>query len=235
MKSTAKKVKKLLIISAHADDHITCAGTVFKLLDNGYEDLYETVLTTSGEGRDHRQPNGNYDVESLRSKELHQASQFLGTREIFELRQEDLGLNYSKKLVFEVVTIIRRIKPVIGFLMPLFDWHSDHRAAFKIGSEAFKIAATGIKPELGDAHRTPIVLKVEGMLPTKPQILVDVTAYFEKKIELFKIYESQAQSQALRFTEGLACVRGYHLRRPGNFLAEGFTTDATSPIILFDF
>ena len=115
-----------------------------------------------------------------------------------------------------------------------FDWHPDHLAAYQIGSTAFKFAATGIKPELGEHHRTPIVLSAEGMLPIQPNVFVDVTDYYPKKLELFKIYESQASSKALGFHEGLARVRGYHVRQPGSLLAEAYTTDPTSPIILFD-
>lgn len=229
-----EKVNKVvLVISAHADDHVASAGTLFKLKAQGFK-LYEVVLTNSGEGKDYRNETGDYDNKSLRDQELTAASRFLGMEETFRLNQEDLGLTYSKERIFEIVPIIRKLKPTVGIIMDTFDWHPDHREASKIGSEAFKWAATGVKSELGDQWRTPIVLCVEGMLPTKPNVLVDVTEFANNKMELWKIYESQAKPKALKFEEGLMAVRGYHLRRPGSLLAEAFTTDETSPIILFD-
>lgn len=223
----------MVIISAHADDHIACAGTILKLRDQGYT-LYEIVMTDSREGRDFRRQKDEDDNARVRDRELSAASKFLGTREVFRFSQEDLALTYSKDLVFKVVEIIRAIQPTVGFIHNRFDWHPDHRAAFRIGSEAFKMSATGIKPELGEAWRTGIVLAAEGMLPIKPNILVDVTEYAQAKMKLWEIYASQARPQIMGLEEGLMRVRGYHLRRPGSLMAEAFTTDPTSPIILFD-
>lgn len=225
--------KNILLITAHADDHIIAAGTVFKLQDQGHE-VYELILTSSNEGRDYRNPEGRYDVASLRDSEFSEASKFLGTKQVWRFEQDDLDLKYSKDLVFKAVKVIREVQPEVGIIMARYDWHPDHQAAYDIGAMAFKMAATGIKPELGDHHRTPIVLAAEGMLPIQPNIFVDITDYYQKKAELFSIYESQASSKALGFTEGLAKVRGYHVRRVGSMMAEAFTTDPTSPIILFD-
>jgi N-acetylglucosamine malate deacetylase 1 len=233
MSKNTTKSKKVLVISAHADDHIASAGTLFKLSDEGYE-LNEVVLTTSGEGLDYRKQSKDYDVEKLRDTELSAASKYLGIMKTYRFNEEDLGLKYSKELVFKVVPIIRNLKPDVGIIMHSFDWHPDHRETFKIGSEAFKWAATGVQPELGDQWRCPVVLCTEGMLPVQPNILVDVTEYVEKKNKLWKIYESQARPQALNFEESMMSVRGYHLRRPGSIMAEGFSTDPTSPVILFD-
>lgn len=227
------QTRSVLVISAHADDHIACAGTLMKLKDMGYL-INEIVLTTSEEGRDFRDPDGDYNVADLRLQELSKASAFLGVTQTYLLNQEDLNLQYSKELVFKVVEIIRSVRPTVGIIHNDFDWHPDHRAAFAISSEAFKISATGIMPQKGGQWRTPIVLAAEGMLPVKPHVLVDITAYAQQKMKLWKIYESQAQPKALNFEESLMQVRGYHVRRPGSFMAEAFTTDPTSPIVLFD-
>lgn len=232
-KAKKENKKSVLIISAHADDHVASAGTIFKLQDQGY-DIYEIVLTSSNEGRDYRNVSGKYDVKTLRDEELTAASKYLGIKKTYRIDQEDLGLTYSKELMFRLVPIIREVKPTIGIMLDNFDWHPDHRETFKIGSEAFKWAATGVRPELGDHWRTPVVLSVEGMLPIKPNVLVDVTEYADKKMNLWKLYVSQARPQAINFQESLMFVRGYHLRRPGSIMAEAYCTDPTSPAILFD-
>lgn len=225
--------KTMLIISAHADDHIAAAGTLFKLRDRGYK-LFEVVLTNSQEGTDFRKANVDYDVAEMRAVELSKASKFLGIEETFALNQPDLGLQYSKELMLQVVAIIRKVRPEIGIMHNNYDWHPDHIAANKISSEAFKFGATGVRSDLGERHRTPIVLAAEGMLNIQPNIYVDITEYTEQKTQLWKLYESQAKPQSVSFEEGKMSVNGYHLRRPGSLSAEAFTTDMTSPIILLD-
>lgn len=225
--------KKVVVISAHADDHIACAGTLMKLQAQGYS-LYEIILTTSNEGRDFRAPTESYDVAQLRENEFSVASKFLGTRQVFHLNQEDLDLTYAKELMLQIAGIIRKVQPTVGIMLHSFDWHPDHRATHQLASEGFKWAATGVRPEMGEAWRTPIVLAAEGMLPIKPNVLVDITPFVARKMELHRIYESQAQPKALNFEEGLMSVRGYHLRRPGSLMAEAYCTDPTSPIVLFD-
>lgn len=228
--------KKLLLISAHADDHIACAGTVFKLIDRGYTP-YEIVLTNSQEGPDMRKAGISQsadNIKNIRKEELSKASKFLGIAKTFNMENDDLGLTYSKDLMIQVMAIIREVKPTIGFLMNSYDWHPDHREAFKIGSEAFKWAASGIRPELGQNWKTSMVLCGEGMIPVPANILVDITTYADKKMQLWKIYDSQATSKSVKYEEGLLQVRGYQQRKVDGFFAEAFTTDPLSPILLFE-
>jgi LmbE family N-acetylglucosaminyl deacetylase len=229
-----EKQKNILIISAHADDHMACAGTVFKLRDKGYIP-YEIVLTDSAEGPNNGNGKSkNINMKEIRNSELSEASKYLGIKRTFLFDQPDLGLIYSKKLMFKIMKIIREIKPDIGFIMNTYDWHPDHRETSKIASEAFKWAGSGVKPEFGNFHRTPVVLMAEGMIPVQPNVLVDTTAYSGKKLELWKKYESQATPKLVNFEKSLGDIRGYQLRRKGSLSAEAFTTDPTSPVILFD-
>lgn len=230
-------INSVLVISAHADDHLASAGTLFKLKAKGFQ-LFEVIMTDSSEGRDYRDSakarKSRKAISLMRDSELSEASKFLGIQKTIKLDQEDLGLTYSKKLVFEVVPIIRAIKPKIVIIMNSFDFHPDHRETYKIASEAFKWAGSGVKPELGDAFRTPIVLCVEGMMPIEPNILVDITEFADKKAQLLSIYASQSSPKMINFDVSLAAVRGYQLRRKGSLCAEAFSTDPFSPSILFD-
>jgi LmbE family N-acetylglucosaminyl deacetylase len=247
--------KRVLVISAHADDDLMCAGTLFKLKDKGYK-LFEIVLTDSSEG-------GSYKAEQsvgskasglkkaskeaidtkqnalVREAELDDAAKYLGLEKLYKFKEPDLGLIYSKDLMLKVVQVIREVKPQIGIIMNQFDFHIDHREAAKIGSEAFKWAPTGVRPDLGEPVKTPIVLSAEGMIPIAANVLVDTSTYVDKKLELFKKYKSQASSKAVKFDRSLGFVRGYQLRKPGavdieKLSAEAFTTDPTSPLILFE-
>jgi len=231
------KNKNLLIISAHADDHIACAGTVFKLEKESGFNSYELIFTNSELGQDYKAKTeiDPKTVLKTRAKELNKASKFLGIKRSFSLNQSDLGLTYSKDLVFETVKIIRKLEPEIVFLHNQYDAHPDHNEAFKIGLTAIKIAAMGIKKEtLGKPFRVLMVLCCEGMLPIKTQILVDISKYSNQKTKLFKIYKSQASSKAIIFEKGLAQIRGYHLRKENSLFAEAFSLQEEFPIILFE-
>src|SRR3989344_3344851 len=198
------KNKNLLIISAHADYHIACAGTVFKLEKESGFNSYELIFTNSELGQDYKAKTeiDPKTVLKTRAKELNKASKFLGIKRSFSLNQSDLGLTYSKDLVFETVKIIRKLEPEIVFLHNQYDAHPDHNEAFKIGLTAIKIAAMGIKKET--------------------------------LAKLFKIYKSQASSKAIIFEKGLAQIRGYHLRKENSLFAEAFSLQEEFPIILFE-
>lgn len=228
--------KTVLIVSAHADDHTISAGSVFKMQAKGY-DAYEVLLTDSREGNDRR--NGKLltdqkEVVRLRVDEFDQASKFLNLKQKFIIGEPDLDLQFSKELMLRVVKVIREVKPSVIFTMNPLDYHKDHIAASHITEEASFWAATGIRPELGEPHRTNIVMYGEGMLPIVPDVLVDITEFQEKKLELFKIYASQANSKAVHFTDALARVRGYHIRKQNEEFAEAFTLNKKFPSLLLE-
>ncbi len=230
-------MKNLLIISAHADDNISCAGTIFKLqAERGFV-AYEVVLTNSQLGQSYKTlaEVSPKLVAQVRSKELVKAQRFLGIKKSFVFNQPDLGLTCSQELMFEVVKVIREVQPEVLFLLNPYDAHPDHKQAFQIGIEATKVAAMGVLREtLGKSFRVPMVLCAEGMLPIKTQILVDTTKYFMKKEKLFKIYSSQASPKALGFERSLATIRGYHLRRSEGKFAEAFTLQEEFPVLFFE-
>lgn len=226
--------RNILIISSHADDHISVAGTVLKLQEERGMVPFELVLTNSNRGQDFRAQKQIRKklVAQMRAQELSQASQFLGIRRTFFLNQPDFGLSYSSKLVFAVAKVIRAVQPQIVFINGEFDGHPDHRAAFRIGLDAIKLAAMSVEiKKLGAPFRVPVVFCVEQMLPDKVQILVDTTKYSLKKDQLLEIYKSQMSPKSLAFEKGMGAVRGYHLRKPQGFIAEAFTLQNEFPIL----
>ncbi|KXK26536.1 MAG: 4-oxalmesaconate hydratase [candidate division WS6 bacterium OLB20] len=233
--STATMNKSILAVTAHADDHVVFAGTIFKLLARGYE-YNEAILTDSGEGVDQRSA-GKADragTAAMRSSEFDEASAFIGTAQTFSLGQEDQNLQYSKELMHELVGIIRKVRPEIALTMNLTDVHPDHQAAAHLAKEAFRWAAKSFRPELGEPHRTNIVLFCEGTLPVMPHVLVDITDTYQKKEDLFRIYASQAAQRDIDLLKGTAAVRGYHLRKKEGLYAEAFTTEQNILPILFE-
>jgi len=206
------KNKKILLIVAHPDDETVCAGTLIKQIDLGAE-VTEIILTGAEEG--------GTDAKTRRD-EMLKASKFLGMKEVIFMEQPDLGLTYSKELMLKVVAVVRRIQPDWTILMYKDDFHPDHRAAYLIGIEAVKWAASGVRPDIGDGHRTGMITMMGGMWPTRPDILVDVTDVVEKKMEMLKLHGSQVNKKLEDFERGSMAVYGYHLRTPEGKMAEAF-------------
>lgn len=228
--------KQIVIISSHADDHVMFAGTLFKLQHQGYE-LSEIVLTTSHEGVDKRTGAENHSPQALRelrASEFDKASKFLGLKHKYFFNEEDLNLRYSKHIMLGVVQVIRELQPEIVITLHKSDYHRDHRAAAKITREAVFWSTTGIRKDLGLAHRTPTTLYSEGLQPQKIDVLVDVTPFHQKKLELFCLYESQADEETMAILKSLMITRGYHLNNRETIeYAEGFALESDFPNIMF--
>lgn len=223
---------QLLIISAHADDHVMPAGTLFKLKQQGYA-INEALLTDSSQGRDWRHNTQVDGLIGLRQQEFLAASSLLGTHQIFEFHQPDLKLQSSPHLVWDLVGIIRQLQPTYIFLHHWHDWHPDHMVAHRVGLEAAKLAASGIQPELGSAWSTPYVMAAEGAFTIKPDILIDVTDHAQAKLQLWQTYASQNTPQETDFITSLMNVRGYQLRQAGQRQAEAFNILSDTPLQLF--
>lgn len=221
------KKKNILIVSAHSDDHIMCAGTVLKLKQKGYIP-FEIILTNSALGGDQRKDKSG-SIKDIRQKEYEKAAKYLGIKKFYNLEQPDLGLEYSNRLMLEMAKIIGEIKPDIAFIPPALDWHIDHKVAHQISKEAIKWANTGV----GGNHKVSIILCYEGTSTSNPDVLVDITSVYEQKNKLMSIYESQYKS--MKQGEYLSAVRGYQLRRGPDIKAESFTTiPGELPSLLFE-
>lgn len=232
-----QKTNNILIVSSHADDHISSAGTIFKLQEERGMVPFELVLTDSSKGQDFRAKKqlGQRAVKQMRQKELSVAAQFLGIRKTFKLSQADFGLERTPAVVFATAKVIREVQPQIIIINAEFDAHPDHRAAFRIALDAIKLASFSVDIEkMGQPWRVPVVLCVEQMLPDKIQLLVDITRFADKKQQLLKIYASQMSPKSMAFENGMMAVRGYHLRKPAGYAAEAFTLQNEFPILAFE-
>ena len=177
-------MSNILIISAHPDDNLSCAGAIFKLKEAGH-DIYEIVLANGDEGFNRvnsKQPSRK-EMKVIRRKEFLKASRFLGVKKTWFMGFSDFTIRLDKKKMFRMVSVIRKLKPLVIFMQNIFDYGTDHIQASRLSYEAVNIAASKLRSELGQNHRTPIVLTMEGVpAMEKPALLIDISDVFEKKI-----------------------------------------------------
>lgn len=226
-----EQTKNLLAITAHPDDHISFAGTVFKLQEKGFT-YNEVVLSEAEESGMVKEGKRIVEVDQQeqlkkRGQEFGQASNLLRTKEVFRLKLPNFGIDYSKETLLRLVEIIRKLRPDTCLIHSEKDYMRDHEKTHELSLEALRIAAISARLNLGKNFRVPCVLCFEGVAPIIPDVLVDITDYFDRKLKLLRIYDSQVDSRVRQLTQSQAQLRGYGRRTR---FAEGFEITKKFPL-----
>ncbi len=195
--------KNILIVSAHPDDHIYVAGTIMCLQKKGYR-VYEILLTKGENGSYHKEYEYKKDdgIHNTRIMEYKKASEFLGICKTYFLDEVDSMVQVSSKLVFDIVNIIREVKPQIVITHSDKDTHRDHIETYKATIQAVQVSATTAYTEKNkNVWRVPVFLKFEGYMPETNNIYIDITPYYTDKKKLIDIYDSQKSKKIIQYTE----------------------------------
>lgn len=178
----------ILVFTAHPDDaELAMGGTIARLTTNnikvGVVDLTEGELSSRG------------NVESRR-KETNFASQFLNLSARINLRLPDGKIKPCDEYVTKVVTEIRKCKPKLIFAPYFKDRHPDHVGTGQIVKEAYFFSGvhkreTIVKGELQEAYRPDKIFYYMQSNKFEPSFIVDISDYFEAKMDAVKAYGSQ--------------------------------------------
>ena len=222
----------ILAFGAHPDDvEISASGTILKSISEGKSvsivDLTQGELGTRG------------SIET-RAKESTEASKLLGIEKRVNLKLKDGFINSSEQSIQSVIEQIRRFKPEIVFANAMEDRHPDHGKAAKLVSDACYLSGLRkIKSQWEgseqEAHRPRLVLHYIQDYYIKPDFVIDVSDFVDKKMQVIKAYNSQffnpesaepntpiSSEDFFDFLKG----RMKDLGRPVNYkFAEGFTTN----------
>lgn len=179
----------LLAIGAHPDDVELCAGgTLLRMIDLGHSagllDLTMGELGTNGSG-------------SLRLEEAEKARQLIGAEWRHNLQLRDGFFEIDEAALLSVVRVIRTARPDIILANAPSDRHPDHgRAARLVDHACFlsglpKIILEDEAGNLLEKWRPKIVLNFIQDRYIKPDIVVDITACHQRKMEVIAAYGSQ--------------------------------------------
>lgn len=174
----------ILAIGAHADDiEIGAGGTLLKHKQNGAKivlcDLTLAELSSNG------------DVQT-RLKEAEQARNLMGAIERIQVELGDRNLFGGNELIRPLVQVIRKWKPRIIMAPYWHDRHPDHEHCSHLVREA--VFSAGIRkyaPETGSAHKVESVFYYFINDFVEPDFCIDVTAVYDRKMDVLKCYESQ--------------------------------------------
>jgi bacillithiol biosynthesis deacetylase BshB1 len=178
----------ILVLPVHPDDaELGCAGVILKHIAAGKKvgiaDLTRGELGTRGSAE-------------IREQEATEASRILGLTVRDNLAIPDGFFQNTREYQLKVIEAIRRYQPEIIITNAYHDRHPDHgRASELVEASAFlsglRKIETHFNGELQQAWRPKMILHFIQDNYIKPDILVDVTQHWDKKIESILAYGSQ--------------------------------------------
>ena len=173
----------VLTIAAHPDDvELTCGGTLLKMVDQGYSvgilDLTEGEMGTRG-------------TPEIRAAEAEAARIVLGARFRTRMNLGDSQLTTSIENRLAVAQQIRYRRPRT-VILPYWDGrHPDHYTTATLGYEACYAAGLKKVDLEGEPHRPHKILYSTIFWDVPPSFAVDISPYFEKKLEAVNCFASQ--------------------------------------------
>lgn len=193
--------QRILVILAHPDDpEFFCGATIAKWTQENHEVIY--CLLTRGEKGINKVFNNAQDIIQIREHEQKLAAKEVGVEKIEYLDCEDGYIKPDFALRKDIVRKIRKIKPDIVvtcdptnfYIQDSYINHPDHRAAGQAVLDAVFPASQNplFFPELKEEELEPHDVKeVWISLPKEPNVKLDVTAFWQKKIKALLKHQSQ--------------------------------------------
>lgn len=189
MQSNQNMKLNLLAIGVHPDDvELGCGGTILSHLQLGHKvgivDLTQGELGSRGSG-------------ALRLQEANAAGKILGVQARENLGLADGFFENNKESQLAVIGAIRKYQPDIILCNAPNDRHPDHGRAAKLVADAAFLSGL-IRIETLDENGLPqqhwrpkVVYHYIQALFIKPDLVVDVTGFMDKKMESVLAYRSQ--------------------------------------------
>jgi bacillithiol biosynthesis deacetylase BshB1 len=179
----------ILAFAAHPDDiELSCAGTLLAHIQLGKK--VGIVDLTRGE-------LGTRGTPEIRLQESEAATEILGIHARENLGMADGFFVNDKAHQLKVVAALRKYQPEIVIMNAISDRHPDHGRASTLVSESCFLA--GLKQietvsETGEkqpAWRPKVVYHYIQDRFHNPDLIVDISAHWEKKVEAIKAFRSQ--------------------------------------------
>lgn len=179
----------ILAVGVHPDDvELSCAGTLLKHIQLGYKvgllDLTKGELGTRGSAE-------------LRTEEATEAAQIMGALVREQLDLEDGFFTQNEGNLRKIIRIIRKYCPQIVFANAIDDRHPDHGRAAKLVSDACFLSGLVKIVTLDDNNIPQAPWRPKSLYhyiqdrALKPDFVVDISPFVDKKFELIMAYKSQ--------------------------------------------
>lgn len=188
----------ILVFAAHPDDaELACSGTLLKYKAEGKKvgiiDLTRGELGTRG-------------TAETRDDEAKASTAILGLDLRENLRMRDGFFINDEAHQLQIIQKIRQYQPEIMMINALHDRHPDHGRAGALLNDATFLAGlpkivTNIKGKKQVAWRPRILLQYIQDAYIKPDILIDVSDFWEIKMEAIRAFKTQFYNPDLKEQE----------------------------------
>ena len=216
---------KTLIVAPHPDDELLgCGGTLLRCVAEGgtVAWLLMTAMTEGAGWSTERIQQRGAEIDRVR-KGLQ-----ITPHHLYELGfpTTELDLIPMSLLVKQISEVFSDFQPDEVLLPYPGDVHSDHRVTFEAASACTKwFRYQSVKRVL--AYETPsetnFGIDPHG-LAFKPNVFVDISGHFERKIELMKIYKSEIDEFPFpRSEKALKALAQFRGSQAGYYAAEAFS------------
>jgi N-acetylglucosamine malate deacetylase 1 len=179
----------ILAVGVHPDDvELSCSGTLLRQISLGNSvgllDLTLGELGTRGDA-------------ATRTQEAMLAAQIMGAKVREQLDIEDGFFVQNQANLLKIIRIIRQYRPEIVLANALEDRHPDHGRAAKLTADAcflsglVKIETQDTEGGLQEPWRPKTVYHYIQDRALKPDFVIDISDFVDKKFELIMAYKSQ--------------------------------------------
>lgn len=178
----------ILAIASHPDDvELSCAGTL--LLHKSLGQKIGVIDLTRGE-------LGTRGTPETRKEEADAASKVLRLDIRENLNFADGFFQNDRFHQLALIEVIRAYRPEIILLNAIEDRHPDHGKGAKLGEDACFLSGlikivTYRDNQLQEAWRPKMVFHFIQDRYIKPDLVVDITPYWESKMEAIRAYKTQ--------------------------------------------
>ena len=178
----------ILVLAVHPDDaELGCSGTIVKHIELGKK--VGIIDFTRGE-------LGTRGTAEIRDEEAADSAKIMGLHARENLKFRDGFFANDEAHQLEVIKMIRKYQPEIVLCNALHDRHPDHGRAGDLANDAcFLSGLAKINTELDGAAqaawRPRLVLQYIQDRYIKPDVIIDITPYFETKLAAIKAFKTQ--------------------------------------------
>ena len=173
----------VLAIAAHPDDvEQTCGGTMLRMAEAGYST--GIIDLTAGD-------MGTRGSPEIRVEESQAAAAVLRVSHRENLHFPDARLESSMAGRMTIAHRIRELRPKTVILPYWTGRHPDHYRASELGYEGCFLAGLKKIDQYTEPHRPHKIIYSSIYANVTPSFVVDISRYFEKRMESLFAYRSQ--------------------------------------------
>ena len=186
--------KKALVLAPHPDDEVFgCGGAIMCHLEHGK--VVEVIIVSDGAyGAKSEEDRKQYTLQ--RQEESQLAAKILGYGTPAFWPYPDRKVSYGEKLIQDILAAINQSQADLVYAPSIFEVHPDHRSIGMAVIEAARRIGKSLK----------LALYEVGM-PMRPNCLLDISDFAERKMAAMQCFSSQNQKQ--RYDLDIAALNRY--------------------------